>query len=296
MNLLITGCFKYTDEQIKILKDKANVYFWQDEREVINFDVSQIDAAIVNGLFLYNDVTKFTNLKSVQVTSAGLDRVPVDYFKEHNISLYNARGVYSIPMAEYTLAKILEVYKKNNFFYENQKNRLWEKNRDLIELCNKTATIVGTGSVGLEVAKRLKAFDVNVLGVDLFPKESVFLDEIFHLNDIKVALEKSDIVVLTVPLTDKTKHMFNYELLKMIKKDSLLINISRGAIINTEDLLICIKENHFLGVVLDVFEEEPLPKESELWDNVIITPHNSFVSKENNERMFNLMLKNLFDN
>lgn len=294
MNLLITGCFRYTDQQLEILKKYANVIYVQDEREEITFDVSNIDAVICNGLFLYNDIAKFTNLKVVQATSAGLDRIPVDYIKEHNIALFNARGVYSIPMAEYVLAKVLEVYKKSIFFYENQKNREWIKNRDLIELAGKNAAIIGTGSVGIEVAKRLKAFDVNVLGVDLFPRESVYLDEVYHLNDIKTALSKSDIVVLTLPLTEETKYMFNYELLKTIKENSLLINISRGGVINTNDLIKCINECHFLEVVLDVFEEEPLDKNDELWKKTIITPHNSFVSSENNKRLFDVMVKNLF--
>ena len=296
MNLLVTGCFKYTEEQLNLLKKYANVYYLKNESDEITFDVSKIDVAIVNNLFLYHDVKKFTNLKVVQVTSAGLDRVPIDYFNTNNIKYFNAKDVYSIPMAEFVLSKILEIYKKSTFFYKNQKNKIWCKNRELIELSGKNACIVGTGSVGLEIAKRLKAFDVKVSGVDIYINKKDFIDEVYSVDDIKIALKKSDIVILTLPLTEKTKNMFNYDLLKSIQENSILINVSRGAIINEFDLIKCINEKHFMEVVLDVFEEEPLNKESELWEKAIISPHNSFVSCKNNERLFNVIIKNLFSN
>ena len=125
MKLLLTGAFKYTQEQIEYIKSLGHdVVFVQDERVPIEFDISDIEAVVCNGLFLYTPIEKFKSLKFIQLTSAGLDRVPLDYIKEHNIKIANARGVYSAPMAEFALCGVLQLYKQSRFFYENQKHAI----------------------------------------------------------------------------------------------------------------------------------------------------------------------------
>ncbi|MED4450659.1 NAD(P)-dependent oxidoreductase [Cytobacillus firmus] len=185
MKLLLTGAFKYSEEQLENLKSLGyEILYIQDERVPLEIDVSDVDAVVCNGLFLYNDIKKFESLKFVQLTSAGLDRVPLDYIKDHGIKLFNAKGVYSVPMAEWVVLKILEIYKKSRKFYEAQREHKWEKQRDLFELTNKTAAIIGFGDVGAEVAKRLKAFDVKVVGVGRRKKESIYIDEYYLINEI----------------------------------------------------------------------------------------------------------------
>ena len=293
--LLLTGAFKYSREQLSNLEHLGyEIVFVQDERKTLNIDVSDIDAVVCNSLFLYNDIKEFKNLMAIQLTSAGLDRVPLDYINEKGIQLFNARGVYSIPMAEWAILKILEIYKKSRVFYKNQERHKWEKQRELLELTDKTAAIIGYGSVGTEIAKRLKAFGVNVISVDRQVKKDEYVDESILIDDLDAALEKSDIIVLTLPLDDETKHLINEEKIKVMKDNAVLINVSRGGIIAETALIESLKKDKFLGVALDVFEEEPL-SESLLWDfeNVIITPHNSFVSDKVNERLFELMIENL---
>ena len=93
MKILLTGAYKYTEGQLSRLKALgADFLYVEDEREELSFDVSAVDAVVCNGLFLYNDIKKFKNLKFIQLTSAGLDRVPAEYIKSKNISLFNARG------------------------------------------------------------------------------------------------------------------------------------------------------------------------------------------------------------
>lgn len=293
--LLLTGAFKYSQEQLNRLESLGyEIVFVQDERKTLNIDVSDIDAVVCNSLFLYNDIKEFKNLRTIQLTSAGLDRVPLDYINEKGIRLFNARGGYSIPMAEWAVLKILEIYKKSRVFYKNQELHKWEKQRELLELTDKTAAIIGYGSVGTEIAKRLKAFGVNVISVDKQIREDECVDEALLIDDLDSALEKSDVIILTLPLTDETKHLINEEKIKVIKDDAVLINVSRGGIIAETDLIESLRDDKFLGVALDVFEEEPL-SESLLWDfeKVIITPHNSFVSDKVNERLFELMVENL---
>jgi phosphoglycerate dehydrogenase-like enzyme len=117
MKILLTGAYKYTEGQLSRLKALgADFLYVEDEREELSFDVSAVDAVVCNGLFLYNDIKKFKNLKFIQLTSAGLDRVPAEYIKSKNISLFNARGVYSVPMAEFAVLGTLLIYKKSFFF------------------------------------------------------------------------------------------------------------------------------------------------------------------------------------
>lgn len=296
MKTLITGAFKYSKEQIDILNSiGCQTVFVQDERQELNIDVSDIEAVICNGLFLYNDISKFKNLKFIQLTSAGFDRVDMDYIKENNIQIHNAKGVYSAPMAEWVVLKILEIYKNTKFFIRNQDNKVWEKKRDLLELTDKTVTIVGCGNVGGEVAKRLKAFGCKTNGVARRQVQYDYIDKVYSIKDLDEALKVSDIVVLTIALNEETKHLFNKEIFKAMKDDAVLVNVARGAIVNESDLIDALKEGKFLGVALDVMESEPLGEESELWefDRVLITPHNSFVSDGVGSRLFDLMCDNV---
>lgn len=296
MKLLLTGAFKYTNEQIEYLKSLGNeVVFVQDEREKISFDVSDIEGVICNGLFLYNKIEQFKSLKYIQLTSAGFDRVPLDYINDHKIKIYNARGVYSVPMAEFALTGILQLVKQSRFFYENQKHHMWEKSRTLGELSGKTALIVGAGNIGTEVAKRLNAFDMTVIGVDVCNNEKLYFDNVELLSELDEYLKIADVVVLTLPLMDSTRGMFDKTKFELMKENSIFVNLARGPLVVENDLIDSLEQKLIGGAVLDVFDVEPLEKNSPLWDmkNVILTPHNSFVGENNNKRMFKVIVENL---
>lgn len=296
MKLLVTGAFTITAEQFDMLSSLGcEIMFQKDERGKPECDFSEADAVICNGLFLYHDISEFKNLKLIQLTSAGLDRVPIEEIKRRNIALFNARGVYSVPMAEFALSGVLSLYKHLNTFYESQKSHIWQKDRNLHELCGEMVAVVGCGSVGTECAKRFSAFGTRIIAVDITkPKNEVYSD-FYNIKDIKKALGIADVVVLTVPLTDETRNMFNEDMFSCFKENSVLVNISRGAVVNENDLINALESRKLSGAVLDVFENEPLDESSRLWDmnNVIITPHNSFVSSKNNARLFSLAYDNL---
>ena len=296
MKLLMTGAFNCTAEQkLNIEKLGCEVMFQQMENEPLSEEMYTADIVICNGLFLYNDLDKFKNLKFVQLTSAGLDRVPVEKMNEKGILLHNARGVYSIPMAEWVLTGVLTLYKNTNAFYSNQQNHKWIKDRNVKELSGSTICIVGCGSVGTECAKLFKPFSNEIIAVDIVKPKSDLFDNYYTINNVTEAVKNADVVILTLPLTDETRNMFNKELLSHFKNDAILVNISRGAVVNEDDLINALKNGKIGGAVLDVFNTEPLDENSELWEmeNVIITPHNSFVSQKNNERLFNLVYNNL---
>ena len=296
MNLLITGAWNDGKNCIEKIKAMGHqVVFMQYEKDALPCAYDWVEGVVCNGLFLSHPIENFSNLRYIQLTSAGFDRVDMSYVTAHGIEIHNARGVYSIPMAEFALCGVLQLYKQAAFFRENQRQHLWEKHRGLSELCGKQVLIVGCGSVGNECAKRFTAFGCRVIGVDLFPREDSLYDRILPLEQLDEALKTTDVVVLTLPLTEQTKHLFNEERFDSLKSSAVLVNIARGAIVDTEVLLRHI--DHIGGVVLDVFEEEPLTETSFLWDkeNVILTPHNSFVGEGNSMRLKEIVLSHLID-
>lgn len=295
MKLLVTGAWKCTDEQLNdLVKLGHSVVFMQNENEDLPCEYSEVEGAICNGLFLHHQIEKFTSLKFIQLTSAGFDRVPMDYVELHGIKIYNARGVYSIPMAEFAISGVLQLYKQAPFFMDKQKNSTWEKHRGILELYSKKVCIIGCGNVGTECAKRFNAFGCSVFGVDMFPRIDENYKEMYALDSIDKALSSADVVVLTLPLTNETKHMINDDRLGVMKNGSVLVNIARGPIIEEQALIKALKTK-LLGAVLDVFEQEPLSKDSPLWQigNAILTPHNSFVGDGNAKRLEILIKENI---
>ena len=294
--VLLTGAYQYTDEQIREIEELGwQVTFIKNELAMLDVPVEEYDAVVCNGLFLHNDIARFKNLKMVQVTSAGLERLPMEYMEKQHILYYNAKGVYSIPMAEWAVMSILEIYKNAYEFFRKQQKKKWEKDRTLLELTDKKVCIIGYGSVGQETAKRLSVFGTKITAVNRSPVNDTLIHRWVTLDQIDEVLLEADIVVLCIALTRETTRLFNEDRLMKMKAGSVLINISRGAVIDENALIRCLQENRFRGVALDVFEEEPLPGDSKLWDDprVIITPHNSFVGDKVRERMFELIYNNL---
>lgn len=295
MKLLVTGAWGNASEQLNNLKALGHdVVFMQNEKDDLPCSPFDIEGVICNGLFLYHDIDEFSSLKYVQLTSAGFDRVPMDKINSRGIKIFNARGVYSIPMAEYAVWGVLSLYKKAKTFNANQSQNKWDKQREIFELYGKTVLIVGCGNVGLECAKRFRAFGTNLIGVDLEERQDDVIGKVYKISDIDKALNIADVVVLTLPLTELTKGLFDRTRFSQMKDGSVLVNIARGQIVEENAMLEAL-DTKLYGAVLDVFNEEPLSSSSPLWqkENVIITPHNSFVGEGNGERLTDVIYKNL---
>lgn len=296
MNLLLTGCFNYTESQKKKLASLGyRIHFMQQEKDILPIAVEEVDATVCNGLFLSHNIEEFTRLKFIQLTSAGLDRVPVDYIKTRGIVLHNARGVYSVPMAEWALFRVLEHYKLGWFFKQEQEYHRWTKHRGLRELTGSRVSVVGAGNVGQEVAKRFGALGCYVTGFDIHTNSTPYFDEMALTTSLLEHIGKYDVVIITAPLLPSTTGLISYDVMKGMKENALLVNIARGGLIDQEALVTVFNERKDLFAALDVFESEPLEEDSPLWvmDNVAVSPHNSFVSDSNNERMFDVMYQNL---
>lgn len=299
MNLLLTGCFKYTPEQLDAIRALGyQVYYMESEKyDDLPLPAELVDATVCNYLFTAKEFKDFKNLKLIQLTSAGLDRVPVEQIRAKGCKLYNAKGVYSTPMAEWALFRVLERYKKGWFFKNEQEKKCWTKNRDVREICGIKVAIIGAGNIGGEVAKRFKSCGAVIEGYDIHTNSTPYFDNMFLIDSLKQNIGKYDVIILTVPLLPSTKGIISKDILKSLNKEAILINISRGGLIDEQSLVEVLSERQDLFAALDVFEQEPLSEGCPLWTmpNVAISPHNSFVSNGNNSRMFSVIYTNLRD-
>lgn len=298
MNILVTGAWRQAKQQLAQLETLGHrAIFMQNESEALPCDPAWVEGMICNGIFLHHSIDLFTNLRYIQLTSAGFDRVPMEEVDRRGIKICNARGVYGIPMAEFAVSGVLQLYKHSRRFDKNQKEHGWNKCKDLLELWGKQVTIVGCGNIGQECAKRFAAFDTRVIGVDIFTAELPGIHKMYHISQLREVLPESDVVVLTLPLTEETRHLFNRDTFAAMKPGAILVNIARGAVVDTQALIQAL-QSHLGGAVLDVFEEEPLDPQSSLWDldNVLVTPHNSFVGDNNDRRLTDVIFHNLTNN
>ncbi len=294
MNLLITGAWPDAKDHLTEIEARGHsVSFMQQESGEIPCDSVWVEGVVCNGLFLYHPIEKFPNLRFIQLTSVGYDRVDMEYVRSHDIEIHNAKGVYSIPMAEYAIFGVLQLYKQAAFFRDNQKLHRWEKHRGLPELFGKTVTIVGCGSVGVECAKRFKAFGCKVLGINRTVREFDAFEEIYPMERLNEILSKTDVLVLTISLAPETIGLMDRRRLGLLPDSAIVVNVSRGAVADEKVLCEMLRGGRLAGAVLDVFETEPLPEGSPVWDtpNLIATPHNSFVGEENGERLTKIVLK-----
>ena len=174
MRILVTGAWRFTETERKAVENLGHeVVFMQNEKDELPCAPESVEGVICNGLFLSHPIEKFTALRYVQLTSAGFDRMPMEYAKSHGIVVQNARGVYSVPMAEFALCGVLDLYKRSRFFYENQKNRVWEKHRGVLEIFGKCVAVVGCGSVGTETANM--PFKMAACALLIIPTTTIFI-------------------------------------------------------------------------------------------------------------------------
>ena len=291
MNVLVTGAFQLNSGEREQLEAAGHkVFVHGDERTPVDYP-ERYEAVVCNGLFLYNSIERFTSLRVIQLTSAGLDRVPLDYIRAHGIELHNAAGVYSVPMAEFAVCGILQLYKQSRFFAANQAQHKWEKHRGLLELSGKRVCILGCGDVGCEIAKRLCAFDCRITGVNRTVRELPDFDEVLPLAELLDAAAVCDILICCIALTPETRGIVSKELFDCLPADAVFVNVARGALADEAALTTWLQSGGHAA--LDVFEEEPLPESSPLWDmeNVILSPHNSFVGEGNRTRLWKVISK-----
>ncbi|SCY27610.1 phosphoglycerate dehydrogenase [Alkaliphilus peptidifermentans] len=258
-------------------------------------EYKDVEVLVCYNPFSTLDISLMKNLKWIQLSSIGIDQVPRSVVEESNIILTNNRGGYSIPMGEWIVLKTLEIYKNSYGFYERKKKKEWALDKSLLELYGKKILFIGTGTIAQEAAKRLLGFEMEIIGVNTEGRSTPGFNQCYPVNRMGEIIASSDIIVLSIPYTEKTHHLIDENMLKQMKQNAVLINVSRGSIINEAALINHLKDGNMMGVALDVFEKEPLPSNSPLWemDRVLISSHNSWISEMRNERRYKMIYENL---
>lgn len=234
-------------------------------------------------------------LKWVHNWGAGVDRLPLATFKAHGVTLTNSSGVHAYPISETILAMMLGLTRKIHTYVRNQQKHVWHHANLSAEMHEKTVLILGVGAIGLETARLCKAFGMRVLGIRRSGGSSEYVDAMYTMDDLLMVLGEADYVVNTLPHTKATDQLMGAAQFEAMKNTAFYINIGRGKTTVEPELIRALNEGTIAGAGLDVFETEPLPSESPLWDmeNVILTPHTSGSNEHYNDRALAIFTKNL---
>ncbi|WPK13811.1 D-2-hydroxyacid dehydrogenase [Lysinibacillus louembei] len=234
-------------------------------------------------------------LQWIFVASAGVEKMPAQAIAERDIAVSNVRGIHKRPMTESVLAHILALKRGLPFIYEQQKKGEWNKKTSLSELNGSTALIIGPGAIGAEIGRILQAFGVHTIGCNRSGQPVESMGETHMIKDLHEHLPKADIVISMLPSTEETKHLLTYEHFELMKDTAIFMNFGRGNVVKEDELVRALKNKLIGHAVLDVFEVEPLPANSELWklDNVTVSPHFSSHSSRYVERALEIFKPSL---
>ncbi|HET6872276.1 MAG TPA: D-2-hydroxyacid dehydrogenase [Sporolactobacillaceae bacterium] len=295
--LVLSSARIQEDLQHRLIKNYPDIDFrFYRKMEEAAKDLPMAEVLITYGEDLTEDLINQANsLRWIMVISAGLDRMPFKAIKEKGIIVTNARGIHKIPMAEYTLAAMLQWSKKTKEWVANQKEHVWSKyGIKMNELAYQNITVIGTGAIGSEIARLAKAFRMKTFGVNRSGNKAEHFDEIFTVNDMLTPISQSAVVVSVLPYTNETDHLIGKKHFEALPDHSLFINIGRGKTVDQDALLEELRKRE-MSAVLDVFEQEPLPLDHPFWDmpNVTITPHFSSITSQYQPRSIEIFEENL---
>ncbi len=256
-----------------------------------------IDARYATPEFL----EKAPQLAWVQAMSAGVDGlIRLDpLVKNDRIVLTNHRGVHGPAIADHTIALLLSLTRDLRHHADNQAQRRWGRGSSEltpVALEGRTIVVVGIGGIGSEIAKRAKAFGMRVWATrrSQAPKPD-YVDRVELSGELLKLLPEADVVAIAAPLTPETHGLFNKEAFAALKSGAYLVNIARGAIVDSDELVAALRSGKLAGAGLDVTDPEPLPADSPLWEmrNVLITPHIAGHAEVTAERRWALVRENL---
>lgn len=234
-------------------------------------------------------------LRWLQTWSAGVEKLPLEGLQKKGILLTNASGVHAEPIAAVIFGFMLMFTRNLHTAVRNQQNRHWHSDGSESELTGKTAVIAGTGAIAAETARIAKAFQMETIGVSRSGRPVQGFDKVYTTALLADAVGQGDFIINTLPLTDETQQIFGTRIFSACKQGSYYINIGRGATTHTEALMDALNSGHLAGAGLDVFENEPLPKEDPLWgmEQVIITPHCAGATDRYADRLVDIFIQNM---
>ena len=290
---------------IKLLTDNSNYEYEileNLEAQDIKSKISNCDAISIRTAKLSGELINCSkNLKIISRHGVGYDNIDLTASKEKNITLAITATANAIAVAEHVLFMLLNIAKRKSMYDDSVKSGNFSNRNKLpktIEIWNKNILIAGFGRIGQCLIKRCLGFEMNVFVYDPFVSkevvESLGGKKVENLED---SIKNMDAVSLHVPLNDKTKNLINYNLLRTMKKNCIIINAARGGVINEIDLDRALNENLIFGAGLDVFEKEPPDQNNPLLKNekVLLSPHTAAFTEECMVRMGKETIQNIID-
>ncbi len=241
------------------------------------------------------------NVRWIQATSAGIGQLVhrLGYAQRMPDTVFTtASGVHAIPLAEFSLMSMMAFRKRLIGTLEDQARHHWERYAGT-DLEGRSLVLVGMGSIGTAVARMARAFGMRTVGVkrtvDGVDPDSLYLDALHGFADLHVAIGGAEHIVLGAPHTPETEGLIGETELALLAPGAVVVNVSRGALLDEAALADALQSGHLAGAALDVFAEEPLPADSPLWDmpNVIVSPHSASTSDRENGRITDLFCENL---
>lgn len=255
------------------------------------------DAHVLFGFFMPPNLLDLApNLRWIQIPAAGIERFVSPQMATARLTITNAAGSSSDGIAEYALGGMLWFAKGLDRFAAQRKAHHYTR-YSTSTLAGKTVAIVGLGAIGRDVARLCHAFGMRVHATrrNLSAETPAYVDQMFAPDDVLSLLGSCDYAVLSMPMTPETRRMIGARELAALPSHAVLINVARGGVIDEPALVETLREQRIRGAVLDVFEREPLPEDSPLWDleNVWLTPHVSGDIEQYPDRVFGIFEDNL---
>lgn len=257
-------------------------------------DLSDVQVLICYNPFQNINLQGLKALRVIMLSSIGVDQVP-QALRQGEMIVTNNQGGYSPPMGEWIVMHLLMGLKKTRLLMNQQAAHQWQINTQVKELTRLNVGFLGTGTIAREAVKRLVGFEAHLIGFNSNGRTIPGFDRTYPLTSLEDHAPTLDALVVCLPATQETRGCVSESVLRLMKDDAILINVSRGQVMDEEALMAHLIRGKFSWCALDVFTEEPLSKDSPLWDlpQVAITPHNSWVSQFRNERRLTVILENL---
>lgn len=233
------------------------------------------DAVITPTLaWLPEALGRLADYRWIHFLSAGVEKIWAMDFDKRRALMTKSSGVHGAPMSEYAIGAMLYFTKQFGRFHEQGRRGQWQRTW-LDELTGKQLTVLGLGHIGQCLARRAQAFDMQVVGTLRTPRAVEGAVRVVPMADIAAELARTDFLVCCLPLTQATRGLVNARLLGQLKRGAVLIDISRGGVVQGDAVIAALDSGRLAGAALDVFEQQPLPPASPLWrrENVLITPH-----------------------
>ncbi|SFB81123.1 D-2-hydroxyacid dehydrogenase (NADP+) [Halobiforma haloterrestris] len=248
-----------------------------DDTSVAVEVVGDADVEACDAVVTLEHRDEFLEVDWIHSIQAGVDRFPFDALEDAGVVLTNSTGIHDRTVGETVASYLLAFSRRLHDHVANQGERRWDQPAwdEAFTLPGSTACVLGTGTLGRGVADVLGSLGIRTVGVRRSADPVPGFEEVYANDDLFEAVADADFVIVTLPLTESTRHLVDREVFETMGEDAYFVNVGRGPVVDEGALIDALESGAIAGAALDVFETEPLPEESPLWgmDEVIVSPH-----------------------